>query len=89
MTEPIFGVDLTYMEGRENWFDMNFWNRQNYISFGAAIDSNLNAAIEGRTVGNLYAIGSLIGGSNTLYEGCGGGIAMITAMAAADNILEK
>lgn len=89
VTEPIFGVDLTYMEGRENWFDMNFWNRQNYISFGAAIDSNLNAAIEGRTVGNLYAIGSLIGGSNTLYEGCGGGIAMITAMAAADNILEK
>lgn len=89
VTEPIFGVDLTYMEGRENWFDMNFWNRQNYISFGAAIDSNLNAAIEGRTVRNLYAIGSLIGGSNTLYEGCGGGIAMITAMAAADNILEK
>lgn len=89
VTEPIFGVDLTYAEGRENWFDMNFWNRQNYISFGARTDENLNAAIEGRTVGNLYTIGSLIGGSNTLYEGCGGGIAIITAMAAADNILEK
>lgn len=89
VTEPVFGVDLTYAEGRENWFDMNFWNRQNYISFGARIDSNLNTAIEGKIVGNLYAIGSVIGGSNTLYEGCGGGIAMITAMAAADNILEK
>ena len=89
VTEPIFGVDLIYAQGRENWFDMNFWNRQNYISFGARTDENLNAAIEGRTVGNLYTIGSLIGGSNTLYEGCGGGIAIITAMAAADNILEK
>ena len=87
--EPVFGIDLTYAEGRENWFDRNFWNRQDYISFGAKVTSELKASIEGKTVENLYAIGSVIGGSNTLYEGCGGGIAIITAMAAADNILEK
>lgn len=89
ISEPVFGVDLTYEEGRENWFDRNFWNRQNYISFGAKVNADLNVSIDGQTVDNLYAIGSLLGGSNALYEGCGGGIAIVTAMAAADNILGK
>jgi glycerol-3-phosphate dehydrogenase subunit B len=87
--EPVFGVDLAYEEGRDKWFDRNFWNRQNYISFGAKVDGNLNASVDGKVIENLYAIGSLIGGSNTLYEGCGGGVAIITALAAADSILEK
>ncbi len=87
--EPVFGIDLLTEEKREDWFDRNFWNKQNYISFGAAVDKSLNASIEGKTVGNLYAIGSLIGGCNALYEGCGGGVAIISAMAAADTILNK
>ena len=89
VSEPVFGVDLCYTEGRENWFDKNFWNKQNYISFGAKVNSELKAGIEGKTVENLYAIGSVLGGCNALSEGCGGGVAIITAMAAADNILEK
>lgn len=87
--EPVFGVDLSYAEGRDQWFDRNFWNKQNYISYGAKVSKFLHASIDGKPVGNLYAIGSLIGGSNTLYEGCGGGIALLTALAAADGILEK
>lgn len=87
--EPVFGIDLAYNEGRDRWFDRNFWNRQNYISFGAKVDTGLNAFINGRKVENLYAIGSVVGGYNALYEGCGGGTAMITALAAADGILEK
>lgn len=87
--EPVLGIDLLYNEGRDRWFDRNFWNRQDYISFGARIDSDLNACINGRKVGNVYAIGSLIGGCNALYEGCGGGVAILTALAAADRILEK
>ncbi len=87
--EPVFGIDLIKEEQRENWFDRNFWNRQNYISFGAKIDNRLNVSIEGNKVANLYAIGSLIGGCNALYEGCGGGVAIISALAAADAILEK
>ena len=87
--EPVFGVDLSYSEGRDQWFDRNFWNRQNYISYGAKVSKFLHASIEGKPIANLYAIGSLLAGSNTLYEGCGGGIALITALAAADSILEK
>ncbi len=87
--EPVFGIDLSYAEGRDNWFDGYFWNRQNYISFGAVTKDGLHASIAGKKVENLYVIGSLLGGSNTLYEGCGGGIAITTAMAAADSILNK
>lgn len=87
--EPVFGADLCYAEGRSQWFDKTFWNKQNYISFGVKVDKGLNVSVGGRTVPNLYAIGSLLGGSNTLYEGCGGGTAIISAMAAADMILEK
>ena len=87
--EPVFGADLTYADKRDGWFDRNFWNRQNYISFGAKVSGTLNAFINGKEISNLYAIGSLIGGANTLYEGCGGGVAIISALKAADIILQK
>lgn len=89
VNEPVFGVDLIINEGRENWFDRNFWKKQNYISFGAAVNGNLNVSVEGKTVTNLYAAGSIIGGYNALYEGSGGGVAIVTAMKTADMILEK
>lgn len=87
--EPVFGLDLVYGAKRADWFDVNFWNRQNYISYGAKVNSTLNPSIDNMTISNLYVIGSLLGGSNALYEGSGGGIAIISAMAAADAILEK
>lgn len=85
--EPVFGIDLYSEKERSSWFDMDFWKKQNYIAFGAKVNERLKASVEGRTIENLYAIGSILGGSNTLYEGCGGGIAMITALAAADEII--
>ena len=87
--EPIFGIDVTYQEKRGEWFNTDFWKKQNYISFGAKVNSDLNVSIDGRTVSNLYAIGSLLGGSNALYEGSGGGTAIISALVAADKILEN
>lgn len=87
--EPVFGIDLTYGEKRDDWFDRNFWKKQNYISFGARTNAQMNASIDGRTVDNLFVTGSICGGSNLLYEGCGAGIAIITALVAADVILQN
>ena len=87
--EPVFGLDLTFEEKREDWFNKNFWGKQNYTSFGAKVNSKLNPSIDNMTISNLYVAGSILGGANTLYEGCGGGVAIISAMAAADAILEK
>lgn len=87
--EPVFKADLTTIEGRDNWFDRNFWNRQNYISFGVKADSSLNLSVNGNTISNLYGAGSILGGCNALYEGCGGGVAIITALKVADTILNR
>ncbi len=87
--EPVFGIDLISGNQRGEWFNKCFWEKQSYISFGASVDGNMNVSINGEKVGNLYAIGSLLGGCNALYEGCGGGVAIISALAAADAILDK
>ena len=89
VVEPVFGVDITFAEGRDKWFDRNFWNKQEYISYGAEVTTELNAKMKGQPVSNLYAIGSILSGSNALYEGCGGGVAIVSALYAADNILKK
>jgi glycerol-3-phosphate dehydrogenase subunit B len=87
--EPVFGIDLSYPEGRDQWFDRNFWDRQNYISYGAKTNTAMNAFRNGKPVSNLYVAGSILGGCNPLYEGCGGGLALLTALCAAESILEK
>lgn len=87
--EPIFNADIIHEQERENWFDRNFWDKQNYISFGVKTDNKMNVLVNGKAVSNLFAAGSIIGGCNSLYEGSGGGVAMITALAAADAIMEK
>ncbi len=87
--EPVFNIDLHYSGSRSEWFGKSFWDRQNYISFGAKANKDFQLSISGKTIGNLYGIGSILGGSNPLYEACGGGIAILTAMAAADSILKK
>ena len=33
---------------------------------------------------NLYAVGNVIGGFNALELGCGSGVAVVTALAVAD-----
>ena len=87
--EPVFNADILCEQERENWFDRDFWSKQNYISFGVKTDKNMNVFVNGKVVSNLYAAGSILGGCNSLYEGSGGGVAMITALAAAEAILEK
>ena len=38
---------------------------------------------------NLYAVGNVIGGFNALELGCGSGVAVVTALAVADEILHN
>lgn len=87
--EPIFDLDIIAPEGRENWFDRNFWNKQNYMSIGVAFSPKLKGIYKGKEIDNLYVTGGILSGHNPLYERCGGGVTIISAMAVADNILNK
>ena len=72
--EPVFGSDVDFTPGRDSWYDKAFFNKQNYMTFGVATDDKLRIKIKGDAQRNLFAIGSVLSGSNTIHEGCGAGI---------------
>ena len=84
--EPIFGSDVNFSEDRGEWFDQNVFNKQNYMTFGVDVDSTFHIKKNGKSFENVYAIGSILSGFNPIYEGCGGGVSMLTALFVADNI---
>ncbi|MBR4756240.1 MAG: FAD-binding protein, partial [Bacteroidales bacterium] len=85
--EPVFSLDTVYPEDRDKWYDKDFTARQEYGSFGVRTDGKFKAFRYGRLMDNLYVIGSELAGCNTLYEGSGAGVAILSAMNVADNIL--
>ena len=87
--EPVFGSDVKYSTDRNDWYDRDFFARQPYMGYGVVTDSNFMVSKGGQTIGNLYAVGSVLGGCNPLYEGSGGGIALLTALKVSDTILKK
>ncbi len=86
--EPIFGLDIVADEGRTEWYDKDLYASQPYMKYGVKFDRELHPSIEGRTVENLYVVGSLLAGQNAIEEGTGAGVAITTALLAADKILK-
>ncbi len=84
--EPLFGLDVRFSEGRSSWYDPDFYSPQAFMDFGVATDGSFKALKDGEPIGNLYAIGSVLGGSGALKLGCGAGVAILSALAVADSI---
>ena len=92
--EPVFESDSIGVEGfndkdRFSWTNHRFANPQPYQSAGVAINEHCQVQKCGQFLANLYAIGNVIGGFNALELGCGSGVAVLTALAVADEILAK
>lgn len=92
--EPVFYSDITGVQGfddkdRFTWTDHRFSNPQPYQSAGVVINAHCQVQKSGQFLTNLYAIGNVIGGFNALELGCGSGVAVVTALAVADEILAK
>ena len=87
VVEPVFDSDVDFTSGRDGWYDKSFFNKQNYMTFGVATNDKLQVKIKSEIQQNLYAVGSVLGGSNTIHEGCGAGISMLTALYVADNLI--
>ena len=87
VVEPVFGSDVDFTPGRDGWYDKSFFNKQNYMTFGVATNDKLQVKIKSEIQQNLYAVGSVLSGSNTIHEGCGAGISMLTALYVADNLI--
>ena len=84
--EPLMKLDVDYLEGRENWYDRDFFKSHAYLSFGVKTDQDFHPSLNGQNISNLYAIGSILSGFNPIDTGCGAGVAIFTALAVADKI---
>ncbi|MCR5570744.1 MAG: anaerobic glycerol-3-phosphate dehydrogenase subunit B [Bacteroidales bacterium] len=81
--EPLFKLDVVFAGERSGWYRPDFMEDQPYLSFGVRTDADLRALKGGRPVENLYAMGSILGGTRPEF-GTGGGLAIRSAFAVAD-----
>lgn len=72
--EPIFGADV---------------QQKVHAGFGVKTDEHFHPSIGGRRIPNLFAIGSVLPGVDPAHEGCSGGVALLTAFAVADRIINQ
>jgi glycerol-3-phosphate dehydrogenase subunit B len=87
--EPILSLDVDAAGERSEWYDRNLFNSQPYMNFGVKTDNNLRVSREGATLTNMYAVGAVLSGCNPIKEGCGAGVAILTSLYVADQILKQ
>lgn len=87
--EPIFGLDICAEKRRSEWYDKDLYAHQPYMGYGVVTDEKLRCRIDGECIENLYAVGSILANQNAIDEGTGGGVAITTALFAADEIAHK
>lgn len=89
--EPVFDLDICgchtfdYLD-RFTWTNNRFSAPQPYQSAGVVINSVCQVRKKGAFVPNLYAVGNVIGGFQGIEQGCGCGVAVVTALTVADQL---
>ncbi|MEF2752238.1 MAG: FAD-binding protein, partial [Muribaculaceae bacterium] len=88
VSEPVFGLDVEAAGRRADWFDKDLFRPQPFMKFGVATDAGFRALRGGRPVENMRVAGAILSGADSVAEGSGAGVALATAMAAANAILK-
>ena len=88
--ESVFALDLVEAPGdRARWSAPNFFDPQPYSGFGVRVDAAMRGFMGGRCVENLHAAGMVVGNFDAVRLGCGAGVALVTALAAVEAILDS
>ncbi len=87
--EPIFDLDVDADAERTKWTETDVFASQPYMEYGVRTNEQLQVQKKGETIENLYAVGSVLSGHNAIKQADGTGVSLITALAAAKNILKK
>ncbi len=86
VTEPVLGLDVDADSDPEAWTRFGVLQPQAYSRYGVATDGELHCLKQGKTIRNLYAIGSVLSGHDAVKMGDGTGVSLLTALAVADHI---
>lgn len=87
--EPLMNLDLCEISERAKWTNKEFFASQPYMAFGVKTDEKLRAQKAGAAIENLYVAGAVLGGFDPLTQGCGAGVSMISALFAANEIINE
>jgi len=87
--EPVFGLDVDFLECRSQWYDKSMFASQPYMTFGVSSGKDFHVLRSGMSVDNLYAAGAVLSGFNALKEGSGAGVSILTALHVSSLILNS
>lgn len=87
--EPIFDLDVDADSDRAKWVSQSVFDAQPYMEYGVRTNAHLQVQKNGQTIENLYAVGSVLSGHNAIKLADGTGVSILTALAAAKDILMK
>lgn len=85
--EPVLGADVEAPSDRSQWCGKSIFDNQPYMQFGVTTDRNFHVTFNGVPASNVYAVGAILGGTNPIREGSGGGVAILSALQVARNII--
>lgn len=87
--EPVFGADVEAGKNRADWHADYVFDAQPYMSYGVKTDNKLHVLRNGKPVENLFAAGQVLAGHNPVKLDDATGVALLTALEVAHNILSK
>lgn len=87
--EPVFKLDVDAAEKHDDWSLTNAFEAQPYMEFGVHTDKDFHATKDGKNIENLYAIGSVLSGHNSIKHADGTGVSLLTALYVAKKITGK
>jgi glycerol-3-phosphate dehydrogenase, anaerobic, B subunit len=87
--EPVFNLDVDAAEARSEWTKEDAFDAQPYMEYGVQTDKDFHAIKDGKTISNLFVIGSLLSGHNNIKRADGTGVSLLTALQVAETIKER
>lgn len=84
--EPLAGLDVEAPLLRSEWSKEHILSAQPFERIGVRVDESLHPFKEGTPITNLYAAGAILAGYDGVGEGSGGGVALCSALRAAEVI---